>query len=307
MMRKEHILITGNRRFTDTMTTRLANRTDVAVIPTELDLDTPRKLNGEIEQLTGKMQDSSIIFSASDTFLMPVLEKSIRQSKNVVIFGCHQHSTMELECLLDLSLEAGSQLLNGDALFFNPVVFSNIKYFEKAQISKLVSNRFNKFLSKRSIFSCVELLLWKIKHPVKKIDAKAVQLNPERLNLIHVRIEFENDTIAIIEMSNTKTNSMLEVESISTEAWLTLDLLTLNGTIHQLDQKPEGDLKIQSEKIYPSHRNPINNLLTYINEEIVFETNPHAQFENSIRASRVVGQIEEQLSRSMAGFNSFEL
>jgi|GEM_PF-3924063 len=306
-MRKDIVLITGNKDFSTSIQGKLSGREDVMILPTGIDLDTERRLNGEIDQLRDKVQDATIIFSSAEPFLMPVLEMSLRQAKNVVVFGVHKHKTMELECLLDLSLESGSHILNGDALFYNPVVYSNLQYFQSGKIVKLSSNRFNQFLSRRSIFSCIELLLWKIKSPVKKIDAKAVQLNLQRLNLIHVRIEFENDVIAILEMSNTKVNSALEVESVGSEAWLSLDLLTLNGTIHKLSDDTGGEVKIQTEKIYPSHRYPINNLLTYINQELLFETNPQAQFENAILTSRVLSKVEDQLSRSFPHFTSFDI
>jgi len=304
-MQTEQVLVMGGQQFTNTLVNKVSHRTDVQFLSNTVDLDTPRVLNGELAALKQPMEKASVVFCSCESFQLPAVEMALRSSKNVVLFGAHHLGEIELQNLLELALEAKSLLINGDVLFFNPVIYPNIGYFENAQFTKLKSNRFNQQLTRRSLFYCVEMLLWKMRSPVKSVSSKGVRLGGKYMNMIHARIEFENDSVALLEIGNIEKESILAVETVGNDAWLSLDLLTLNGTVHRLEAEEDDIRKVHPEKIYPAHRKPMNNLFLYIKEGLPNVGNQHAQFENSIQSARILGQIEDQLKRGFSEFTYF--
>ncbi|MBX2845696.1 MAG: hypothetical protein KTR13_05715 [Saprospiraceae bacterium] len=305
-MHSEPMLIMGGKQFATQVISKVGLQPNVEVVHTKVDLDTPRTLNGELSILQQPIQQANTVFCSAQPFQLPLVEMALKNSKNVLLFETYLLDKEVLHQLLELALEARCYLVNGDALFFNPVVFPYIYYFQHAKFTKLKSNRSNQPITRRSLFYCLEMLLWKMKSPVKNIHAKGVRLGTKYLNMIHARIEFENDTVAQLEVSNIKEDNRLTVEAISDEAWLQLDLLSKTGSVQRLESDEELIRNIQPQHIIPIHTHPANNLFDYINNDLSKEVHKHAQFENTIEAAKILTQIEEQLKRSYSDFSYFQ-
>lgn len=296
---REKILVAGKQGFNQRVVNKLSNQ--------PFDFDTEQfsistQDNDYFSAFQKPLEDASVVFIHSDNNVFPVAEMALKNTKHVVLFGLQRCKQHELLQLLELALESNSHIVNGDSFLFNPIIFPIRKEFENTEITTLFSNRFSQSITYRSIFNCLELLLYTNSSPVKNVSTKVVRLRGRKINVLHTRIEFENGNLAVLELTNCKPDTILRLETAGKGTWLNLDLLSFNGKKHNIDV----DDKLQSpEQVYPKQRNTMNNLLQFIKEELPFEVNPHHQFFNSVATASVISKIEDQLRREVPNFVHF--
>lgn len=257
-----------------------------------------------IEGMETPIEEANVLFLHSEPHFLPIAQYALKKAKHVVLFGAEQCSIEDLQQLLSLAIESKSFLVNGDSFLFNPVIYPLINSFDQTEITKLVSNRFRKYISRRQIFSCLEFLLYTNQSPLKNIFSKAVRLNGERINVLHTRLEFENEALAVLEITNNKTEPKLIIETAGKENWMALDLLTFNGQYYHYNDEEHAEVK-PPKQIVPHGRNSLNHVMTFVDHELHSLINPHKQFENAIQTSRAVQTIEEQLRRGLPNFTHF--
>ena len=295
---KPAILVAGSHEFHQNVNRRLS---DTTLNTTHIE----RPPQHTFEEVERPIDHANVIFIHSEPHLLPVAQFALRKAKHVVLFGAEKCEFHELETLLELAIESKSYLVNGDSLLFNPVIFPMIKSFESTEMTTLVSNRFRKYISRRQIFSCIEFLLYSNKSPLKNIFAKGVRLNGKRLNVLHARLEFENEVIAVLELSNTKENPKLQIESAGNGNWMDLDLLTFNGHYYHYADEEQAEVK-PPKQIFPQDRSSLSHLIQFVELELEHLINPHRQFENSLQTAKAIQTIEEQLRRGLPNFTHFE-
>jgi len=290
------ILIAGSNEFKKNVDRRLDASTDFKHIG----------FSGKepLALMEAPIDEANVIFLHSEPHLLPLAQFALRKAKHVVLFGAESCSLLDLEVLLDLAIESKSFLVNGDSFLFNPVVYPLIKSFDQTEITTLNSNRFRKYISRRQIFSCLEFLLYTNQSPLKNIFSKAVRLNEQRINVLHTRLEFENEALAVLEITNTKAEPKLSIETAGKGNWMDLDLLTFNGQYYQYNDEENAEVK-PPKQIVPHGRNSLNHVMNFVNHELHSLVNPHKQFENTIQTARAIQTIEEQLRRGLPNFTNF--
>lgn len=295
----ETILVAGNNVFNENVLQRFSK----SKLQFETrDFEEEDQLN-HLSQFVDPLRNASIVFISSEPYLFPVAEMALKNSKHVVLFGVQKCSHHQLQQLLELSIESKSMLVNGDSFFFNPLIFPRIHQLRQTEITTLSSNRFKNYISRRSIFNCLELLLFINDSAVKHVSVKAVKLNEKLMNVLHTRLEFENGNLGVLEMSNCKPGSQLQLESAGKGVWLSLDLLSYNGQKHIISQEEK---LTPPEQVYVKQRNSMTNLFEFMHKDLPIQVNPHHQFFNSIHTSEVILKMEEQLRRELPNFVRFK-
>ena len=296
---KEKIFVAGHEGFNKEVMNRFS-RSSYEFIAQNLNTQ-KKQTTSDLQELSKPITRAAVVFISSEPNLFPVAEMALKNAKHVVLFGVQKCSHRQLEQLLKLALESKSMLVNGDSLLFNPIIFPHRHQFLSTEMTTLHSNRFGRYISRRSIFNCVELLLHSNPSPVRTTSAKVVSLH-DQMNLLHTRIEFENGGLCVLEMTNCKPQTTLTVETSGTGTWLSLDLLSFNGKKHRFNRSAE--LK-SPEHIYAKERNSMMNLMDFVHNELPLQINPHQQFHNSIHTSEVILKMEEQLRREVPKFVHF--
>ena len=295
----ESILVAGKPTFNEKVVQRFVN-TNYALTTQEIEQNPI--LPNLLEGFERPIQNADTVFINVEPNYLPVAELALKQGKHVILFGVQFCTKDQLISLLNLALESKSLLLNGDSLLFNPIIFEARHYFISTEITTLSSNRFSLPLSKRSIFNCIELLLFANPSPVKSVSAKVVRLKGKKINVLHTRLEFENGDLAVLEMTNIRPQTTLNIETAGKGTWLSLDLLSFNGRKHKIDNTTK---LLPPEQIYPKERNAMVNLLYFVENELPTKINPHYQFYNTIRTAEVILKMEEQLRREVPNFVRF--
>ncbi len=250
---------------------------------------------------------TDVVFIKASDRAQPAIEACIKAAKNIVLFEIARLTSSQLNDLLNLALESKSCIVNGDALLFNPVVYHNIKQIAKPNLIHLKRNDFNSLIKKQNIFACVELALWKARNQVKNLKTKGVQLHNKSFNIINLRIDFENDSAATVEIRNTQNEPELKVEAVNGTNILFADLLKQQAHFEAFAPKGGKEEFYKAEgKIQTERSDKFTNLFNYIDDGINSEKNEHAHFQNAIEAVELIGQMEEQLNRSFAEFSYFE-
>lgn len=297
---KEKILVAGKYDFNQRVVNKLSNHDfdlEMQEIPLQL------RNYDFLQEFQKPLEDASVVFINSDKNLFPVAEMALKNAKHVVLFGVQKCNKNQLIQLLDLALESKSFIVNGDSFLFNPIIFPIREEFLSTEMTTLTSNRFSHPITYRSIFNCIELLLYTNKSTVKNVSTKVVRLYERNINLMHTRIEFENGNLAVLEMTNCKPNTILQLETAGKGCWFALDMLTCNGKKHKIDH---NHVLTPPEQVYPLERNTMNNLMQFVKEELPLEVNPHHQFYNSVVTASVIIKIEEQLLREVPNFVHFK-
>ncbi len=249
-------------------------------------------------------RQSKAIFLDSTPTWFPIAEIAVKQSQNLVLSGLHQCTSEQLYHLLQLAIESKSMLINADALMFNPVIYPNLEKIAQAEILTFTANKINAEIGYIDLLRYVEFLTFVNPSPLKNCFTKGVCLNGKELNIIHIRFEFENGSIALLEITNNKRPAIAHCEAIGNHNWLSLDLLTLNGEISYY--KGQSKEFVDKEQIYPRERNAIYFVVDYFTDQTNNTSYSYNQFHNIIKAQDALADIEQQLQRSLPNFVRFQ-
>lgn len=242
--------------------------------------------------------ESALYFCSVKNVALEHIKAKLKQGNDIILFDVHDLSIVEMSTLLELAIESNSLLVNGDSLLFNPVLYEIRDQLKDSEISTISSNQ-TRFMTRKSIFNCLELVVKMNDTSVKTVRSKAVRLDDQFINFIHIRVEFENGNLGVLEMSNCKPIRKLQLESVGKVNFFHADLLTFNGHQHRY-----GDFA-KEKHMYAKQRNSVSILLDYIENQMPKVVNPNYQFFHTIKTNELICTIEEQLRRELPNFSAF--
>jgi predicted dehydrogenase len=255
------------------------------------------------EELLG--HSDVIDFTMAGVAYTDLIGKAIKNSKHVSIFNPFILLPNELNAINKLLKEANVKAQIGFTERFNPALYTAMEYVQDPtfiDVARLI--QFSPQNDRISVIydlmvKDIDLVLSLVKSDVKKISANAVSFENENPDMVSVRIEFNNGSIANITAGRVSEMNIRKVRIYQNQSYVFVDLYE---KWVKLSTKHEKLIDFKDITVIP-----IDETALFFNEfalSIEHFTEPRATIEHAHRASEIAHFIKEKIKLQINIFSS---
>jgi predicted dehydrogenase len=227
---------------------------------------------------------------------------ALRKSKHIFIEKPITQSVEEAKSLLNLSTEASVKVQVGSIKRFNPAFSASIELVRRPML--IESRHLIQFNSNaRENFSVMELLMHDLdvvltvaKSGIRKISASGVSVFTDTIDVVNVRLEFDNDCVALLTAGRVVQENCNDVHIYQKEACINVDFLKNKVKVVRLGSKGSAFSNLAADTPSVTNYNPIQEEMRSFYSSILHDKNPIISLEEGCDSLIVGSKIMEILS-----------
>ncbi len=227
---------------------------------------------------------------------------ALRKSKHIFIEKPVTQTVDEAKSLLNLSREASVKVQVGSIKRFNPAFVECISQINRPNL--IESRHLVQFNSiSGDTFSVMELLMHDIdvvlsiaRSGIRKISTSGVSVFSEAMDIINVRIEFDNGCVATLTAGRVAQENKNDVHIYQKGSCINVNFLTNEMEVVRMGYEEETFNALQTEKPFVEDLNPIREELKSFYQSIVEDKNPIISLEEGCESLIVLHQILERVN-----------
>ncbi len=240
------------------------------------------------------------------------VEQLVRNSKHVFFEPSSEYCNRDVNKLSNIVDEANVKVQPGFHHRFNNTFLSARPFVVSPKF--IQSNNFRKFAFNNESCSVlmdmligdIDIVLGVIRSNLKSVHANATTINREGPDIINVRLEFVNGSVAQLTAGRIATNNSHEISFYCKNDYTSIDLIR-NKAWQVKKRNQESDMKLFQENIGDLIVDPIpvkpNN--HYYDEflsfarSIVHDKSPEVELETVLKTYSIASQIKDKIKLSV--------
>ena len=234
---------------------------------------------------------------------------ALRKSRHIFIEKPITNTVDEAKSLLSLSREASVKVQVGSTKRFNPAFIASLPLYHRPSL--IESRHLIQYSAKSSSgFSVMNLLLNDIdivlsvaKSGVKKIAATGVSIFGGKLDIVNVRIEFDNACVATLTAGRTVQENINKVHIYQKGSCFNVNFLSNELEVIRKRESEDTFNALVSGKPLVEDLNPIQEELISFHNAIVFDKDPIISLGEGCESLIVASKILDILNYSNVVIN----
>ncbi len=258
------------------------------------------------------LNDVDAIIALSPMSGLDKVEELVRSSKHVFFEPSSEYCNRDVNKLSDIVDEANVKVQAGFHHRFNNTFLSAKPFIINPKF--IQSNNFRKFAFNVEACSVlmdmligdIDIVLGVIKSNIKAVHANATSINKEGPDIINVRLEFMNGSVAQLTSGRIATTNSHELSFYCDKDYTSMDLVRNKAWLvkkrnleseMKLFQENIGDLIVDPIPVKPN--NHYYDEFSSFAKSIVMDKSPEVDLETVLKTYSVASQIKDKIKLSV--------
>ncbi len=259
---------------------------------------TPKDFNQNLIYLSFEeliKQSEAIIFASPEKIYLPLIEMALKYSRPVFLHSINNLSYQEQVQLMKLREEAGGVLQ-----IQQPIIFHNTfqQFINLSKKPLLLTYNYSNASEKKLLLKTrliIGAVLSVFKTNLKKVTVNTISAFNEMPDIIKIRIDFDNGSVAEIIVNAIEKQNINHVKCFEYNGFFDLDLIE-NSLVGQLNNnKVQHNTPIVDNTIQKIIGEQLSNF--YFN--VTNHKTPKNSIENEIVTQKVIEKVKEKLRISI--------